>query len=177
MKPKLDFNTPVCLIKDLSNAIRHILEKNFIEVYGEVLLLDYENLTKLRNMGITNCDKFVKWKDSHSDDLSILMQSEYDDIRSKFSNEWQNRLRDSFKDDYISQLEKELPSEIEKDNIWKQRRYILAKDVLLSLIDKDFSSSENIQTVIKEAGDLYKFHSSLAVKYADALIEELRKED
>lgn len=60
---------------------------------------------------------------------------------------------------------------------WEARRYNLAKGVMLALIDKDFGSSENIQSVIKEAGDLYKFHSSLAVKYADALVEELRKEE
>lgn len=60
---------------------------------------------------------------------------------------------------------------------WESRRYNLAKEVMLNLINKDFGSAENVQSVIKEAGNLYKFHSSLAVKYADALIEELRKEE
>lgn len=174
MKPKLDFNTPICLIKDLPIAIKHILEKHFIEVYGEILLLDYESLTRLRNMGISNCDKFVKWRDLHSDDLSILMQSEYDNIRSKYSNEWKNRLHDFVKDDYISHIEKDLPSEIEKEKIWEQRRFTLSKEVLLALIDKDFGYSGNIQSVIKEDGTMCNFHSTLAVKYADALINKLK---
>jgi len=172
MKPKLDFNSPICLIKDLPIAIKHILEKHCIQVYGEVLLLDYERIRRLRNMGTSNCDKFMKWKDLHSDDLSILMRIEYDNIRRKFINEWENRLHDSLKGDYISQIEEELPSEIEKDNIWKQRRYELAKDIVLS-------AATNIEylTEIQKRGWGHTELAEQAVKYADALIEELRKEE
>lgn len=59
---------------------------------------------------------------------------------------------------------------------WNQRRYEIAKEVLLALIDKDFGSSENIQSVSKETGTMYDFHSTLAVKYADALINKLKEE-
>lgn len=65
-------------------------------------------------------------------------------------------------------------SVLQEDSI-ELRRFTLAKDVMLVLIDKDFGSSENIQSVIKEAGDMYEFHSTLAVKYADALINKLKE--
>lgn len=55
-------------------------------------------------------------------------------------------------------------------------RFQLAKEVLLTLIGKDFGSAENIQSVIKEAGTMYDFHSTLAVKYADALINKLKED-
>lgn len=65
---------------------------------------------------------------------------------------------------------------IGKEYPLEEVRFNLAKDILLVLIDKDFGSSENIQSVIKEAGDMYEFHSTLAVKYADALINKLKKD-
>ena len=51
-----------------------------------------------------------------------------------------------------------------KEIDWEQRRYEIAKDVLISLISKP--------EIVLTASD-----AKIAIRYADALIEELKKEN
>lgn len=66
--------------------------------------------------------------------------------------------------------------EDKQENIdWEQRRYELAKETLLTLISKDLGATDGIADFIKKNGTMYHFHSTLSVKYADALIAKLKE--
>lgn len=141
-----------CFDRTVGSRVISRLEYAGINTFADVMKTNPSELSKLRNFG------------KHSVSLILEFQEKYNNLYDQLVQN-KHGVNDGYKD-YV-----------DKDTDWEQRRYNLAKEVMLSLIDKDFGSAENIQSVIKEAGDLYKFHSSLAVKYADALIEELRKEE
>lgn len=58
---------------------------------------------------------------------------------------------------------------------WEKRRYELAKDILITTLGKELDSSGSIEALIKQDGTMYNFHSNIAINYADALIEKLKK--
>lgn len=147
-------NTPILEINELIEspfagcAIRIGCERNNLVTFRDFMSTPIDEFRCFRGIGNKAIIKIQKFKDKY--------RELYEDLLVK---------------------EKEKQKQIEQNVDWETRRYNLAKEVMLTLINKDFGSAENIQAVIKEVGDLYKFHSSLAVKYADALIEELRKEE
>ena len=145
-----ELNTPITSIQEIvvSGISTHTV--NVLSANGILTFADIMSCNPAELFKVSNFGK-------KTFNLILELQTEY--------RELYKRLIEGQEECFIG---KEYPLE--------EVRFNLAKDILLVLIDKDFGSSENIQSVIKEAGDMYEFHSTLAVKYADALINKLKKD-
>lgn len=145
-----ELNTPITSIQEIvvSGISTHTV--NVLSANGILTFADIMSCNPAELLKVSNFGK-------KTFNLILELQTEY--------RELYKRLIEGQEECFIG---KEYPLE--------EVRFNLAKDILLVLIDKDFGSSENIQSVIKEAGDMYEFHSTLAVKYADALINKLKKD-
>lgn len=75
-----------------------------------------------------------------------------------------NKLDNVFDVVYEEQGVDDYPHTFGKEIDWEQRRYEMAKDVLIALISKP--------EIVLTASD-----AKVAIRYADALIEELKKEN